>query len=1440
MILRVRIFQFGLFLILFSGFFGFVKSQKLNSIVQNTLIPYFEKKSGMKISFTALSLELFPTRISIQNFKMFVPSSVVSIFPDQRVEENWIFAEKINFQFHPFSLLLGKKQVSQIELIHGQIEGTFRGSPADLATAQSSHNRLDQVIAKNILKFVSSSPIQIDSLLLKDFRWILRLKCQNLFRDQKSFVSSLRSISGTLDCHLQQKKRAWISRSQTSASAFHQTSLNYQMHLKMTHIESTPPLPFLFNQPIENVEMDLRVSLAPLQSQMTSELSEEIVIERLFIASHGIESLLQGEIHGPLFLEQFSKNFQDTVVNGTIQIKGELQSLHPVVQRLISSKTFPVGHLQWSGKIGGKLENFPQNIKASGKIIFEKFKYQHWKADRMEAAFEWVPSLERDVKSGQWGTLICTEGYVQAALQERLGGHQAGEGGRIEVMGPVQWVIGSAAPVELPLKFHQVHLHWLGASQLSNLYPLDFRINGVMTLKGIPPLKGKGRRVPSIQAQMNIGLENFQFDNQRHQQTRPIVSLFQVPRIGLIGKISVNSSEIQFISVDLQLPNTHLQSSGKINFKTGCDFQVQGMAQLEDLNQIAHQPIQGQGGVKIHVHGLSTALLVDIDVDVKNAAYLKLLLGNIKGRMTWSDGPSQLLFQDLQVNKNATLYTVNGLIDFQKEGQINLQGHIVKGYIQDLIQIFNTLHQSFTWFPYAIKGAVQGDFQVKGGLQFNQLQILTQLEGKHWEYKGEYFKSVSLKGGYDRGKYFIQDYQVLKRSAHISGHLSFDSDQIFDWEMVTHSLRLSDFDHIMQWDVPIRGALSVKSQGTGKIGAFRSTTTVQLTDLSMRDTPLLESQCLIQTKNGVLYLQGSLLGEQGLINMTLDSNPIESSFVYAEFKQLDFSPFLLLFNSKVELDRTAIGSLSAVLNVTFRANQFKWATGMLSISEFFCNRGSSQFQLSKPVFGKIVNGSFQFQNIAIHGQTGELTLQLQNNHHELKGSLTGELDLSLLEVLTSSINQASGLAHVEVVIGGTLEKPTFLGQAILDGASFQNPALGSAFGNITGKLQLKQNSLNLQNLQADLGNGRVTVNGQVNLYAHQFPTLALKVNVKHSHLKIEPFQYIKVSGDLGIYGDVLPYVIDGNVMVESALLRENFFNQRQSQGSLKALQYSPNTYQQNENASSHFKLKVDVEAPREVWIQNDFFRDTHVKGHLTLVNTLEAPRVLGTAEVIQGKFLFKDHIFNIQSASAQFDSVRVVYPQCELNSSTEMNGVKIQLYATGRANQLKIELTSHPVMQEAEILSMLATGLTSSDAKKMNATDVDTVQKGEAASLVLHSLDFNRDLEDKTGFQLKLDETINRTQGTSVFRPQTQADSVATPQIVISRKINDRLSVSAGSTIGVGNAQSNQFNLDYIINPNLSVTGVVNSYGSTTHPANDIPLEQNSFGLDLKFKKRFR
>ena len=332
---------------------------------------------------------------------------------------------------------------------------------------------------------------------------------------------------------------------------------------------------------------------------------------------------------------------------------------------------------------------------------------------------------------------------------------------------------------------------------------------------------------------------------------------------------------------------------------------------------------------------------------------------------------------------------------------------------------------------------------------------------------------------------------------------------------------------------------------------------------------------------------------------------------------------------------------------------------------------------------------------------------------------------------------------------------------------------------------------------------------------------------------------MRATGKLAVTGETVPYLVEGQISVDSGLIKEKVLAQK-SGAVLKVAQYTPKPGSVDEGDYPRFKLGINVRADRGIIVQNDLF-DAELKANVRIVNFLNAPMILGKSELIHGKLTFKDRVFQIQSAQIDFDTPAVINPLFNMAAFTEISGAKIQLYASGRLDRYRIDLSSNPVMPEAEILQLLALGVTTDEFKRMRAGDRSVYEQGEAASILLHSLDFNKDMEDKTGIQVKIDEAAPQGVGSSVFRPRSETDATSAPKIVIKRQIiNKKVDLSVGSTVGGAGTQQKEVNAEVHITPGVSVMGVGNFQESSGTGTTENQGGKTSYGVDLKLQKRFK
>src|SRR5690606_28109728 len=157
-----------------------------------------------------------------------------------------------------------------------------------------------------------------------------------------------------------------------------------------------------------------------------------------------------------------------------------------------------------------------------------------------------------------------------------------------------------------------------------------------------------------------------------------------------------------------------------------------------------------------------------------------------------------------------------------------------------------------------------------------------------------------------------------------------------------------------------------------------------------------------------------------------------------------------------------------------------------------------------------------------------------------------------------------------------------------------------------------------------------------------------------------------------------------------------------------------------------------------------------------------------------------------------FDNPTVIDPKFNMAATADVKNVRVQLYASGRMSDWKLELSSNPAMSETEIISLLAIGLTAEQLGRIGSSDRAVLQQKEAASVLMHALDFNRDVKDKTCLEIQLEEAVNSQIGTSTTRQAGEVEADDAAKIVIRRQIGKNINISVGSTVGVGTGSQHE------------------------------------------------
>jgi hypothetical protein len=1365
---------FAVVAILIGSATAYIQSAAFANQLKRLMARYVPKNLGIAADFSNLSIQLFPPGVGVVNPTITVAPKNAANLP----EGTSVQAERMELSFRPLQILSGRVSIHEVRIVNGSVKTALvPGAPEPKKKrGKLSWQDLFEIQAERVSLENTAVELALPTL-----------KSRATFNAKSVEVEKVREGKATF----------------------------YDVLVHLGELQADVPKSFPYPSSVDSLRMSARLGAQGLE------------LKEFELVREGTQAIASGRVTGDLLQGSGLK------ADLSLKLNGDLGRMLRFLVKGDEGDVLPQGHIAFDGNAKMDLDRVPETLSASGVLNGENLSYRAWAFDKVELDGSYSAG-----KGGEAGEIALKRGLFESKEIDKRGGNRPGSGGKIEIAA-FRYNLSAPAPIETNVKLTRAHLHWLGAELLEELYSLDGRVTGDTKVRFTP---GTATAPFEVRAGVDWKVTGLQLDNQRLGKERKLSRLISLKEPTLTGSVSVTPARVKFEEMTVAIKASKLDVNGEIALgkgKTSYEIVGGGNIDFDELGILAENPISGAGALSARIHGPADRVVMDFDGSIRNFKYLNLDFGEFRGRVSWEDEPSTLHFRNLDCNRGRTRYTVNGAMDLsdtEHGDKMDIAATVAPGgNFSDFVGIFDFLVKDYWWFPRALSGWMKGSVRVHGGIALQRMMIDASVDGQRWEYYGERFERVALRGGYDKGRYFLSSFEGVKRQGRVFGSISYDARQNYDWKVDTENFSLSDVDHIAALDIPLRGAVSASSRGKGPVGAVESKTEARLTDVVLRGRRMADSSLLIETHGGRARIEGNGLGNQAILRAMYDFTPGHESMIEVKADGLDFSPLVLLLNPSLMQDDQLVGRVSGSAKIDFQSGRFEVGSGQAKISEYSLRKTGTDFHLDRPYELRIDRGSFTIPGLTLVGDEGSVTLAMRSSEGNLSGTLRGRMDLSVAEFVTSAIEKSDGVAELDLRIAGTAKAPIITGEGQVKRGSIRIRGLDTPIEDINGDFDLADGTLSLDGFDSDLASGRATLDGTLDFFLTKWPTMDLEIGLNGNKLKVFPFQVAKVRGKLEVQGKERPYQISGRVLVENAITREKIANARGP--GLRAVQYMPQASTLASGTIPLFQLDIGVSAPGNVIVQNELM-DLEAKGDLRIVGTLDNPRPLGTASAVQGKILFKDRVFTIQSGTMEFDNPTVINPRYEVLASTEVMNRRIQLFAAGRLDSRnpRIEFTSNPPMAESEILNLLALGVVGEDNRKFRSNDRSAYEQSEAASLVLHSLDFNREVESKTGFQIGIDEAVDERTGTSVFSRSTTTENAAAPKIVIRRQLGNRVGVSAASTVGVGSSIQREVNTEVRVTNGLSVIGV----WDTIEGATAQEPKQSSFGVDLKLQKRFK
>src|SRR5262249_2725156 len=128
----------------------------------------------------------------------------------------------------------------------------------------------------------------------------------------------------------------------------------------------------------------------------------------------------------------------------------------------------------------------------------------------------------------------------------------------------------------------------------------------------------------------------------------------------------------------------------------------------------------------------------------------------------------------------------------------------------------------------------------------------------------------------------------------------------------------------------------------------------------------------------------------------------------------------------------------------------------------------------------------------------------------------------------------------------------------------------------------------------------------------------------------------------------------------------------------------------------------------------------HVRagGTLSLDGTVAEPLLLGSVETQDGRITFRRHRFTLENVVVRFDDPRRINPYLDVRATTRIRTYDVTMSLSGRADDLRIRLSSEPPLPQEDLLALVTLGRTRAEP----GTGGGVGLAGEAAQMLSKEL----------------------------------------------------------------------------------------------------------------------
>jgi len=306
----------------------------------------------------------------------------------------------------------------------------------------------------------------------------------------------------------------------------------------------------------------------------------------------------------------------------------------------------------------------------------------------------------------------------------------------------------------------------------------------------------------------------------------------------------------------------------------------------------------------------------------------------------------------------------------------------------------------------------------------------------------------------------------------------------------------------------------------------------------------------------------------------------------------------------------------------------------------------------------------------------------------------GSLDLRLLGGLLPAIVKTHGQLTVDAAISGTLDRPLIVGGGRMADAGFRLRELPIEFAAMSGDLTFSQNLVLFERLSSTVNGAPTQLRGEVGLTRFVPSQIRIEADLDQVPVAIPSWLPTVLSGKLEAFGSLDAMTLAGTLRVVSARYTEPFDLDKRILQVGGAPPAPPRPY---DPAGEWLRFDIRFLVDGDARVDNDLVRG-QARGEVQLTGTLAAIGMTGSLSFLPGaRGFYRGNEFVLSRAVADFTDRNRLRMVLDVTGEAALKDYRVFLHVSGDMDDLKLLLTSSPVLSQQDIITLLSLGYTSRD-----------------------------------------------------------------------------------------------------------------------------------------------